>query len=225
MPSRPKFFLTLLGLCLAPLLLLAAINYFNGLQEAESELLRDLDRELNNFIATVSDHVDEQENELIPLADSKTLHDYLKSPPIQSASPANDPVVTELKNALAATLSKQSHFVNISFFDKQKRPVFPAERKPEERASEGFSFRTQDFPPGLPRPDEGVWAATEPLRSPVSITSSGTSLRISVPVFLQNEGAETSRGASWLRWRVRSIVPENFRSVRRCALIAQRGHE
>ncbi len=197
MPIRPKFFLSLLGLCLAPLLLLGVINYFNGVQAAESELLRDLERELDNFIAAASDHVDEQESELIALADSKTLRDYLQSPAKQSASPANVQVLTDLQIALAATLSKQSHLVNISFFDQQKLPVFFAERKPEERASAGLSFLNQDLPPGLPQPEKGVWAATksEPLRSPVSITSSGASLRISVPVFLQNEVGETSMGA------------------------------
>lgn len=213
LPIRPKFFLTLLGLCLAPLLLLGVINYFNGLEAAESELLRDLERELDNFIAAVSDQVDEQENELIALADSKTLRDFLQSSAKQSASPTNDPVLTDLQIALASTLSKQSHLVNISFFDQQKRPVFFAERKPEERESEGLSFRNQDLPPGLPQPEEGVWAATrsEPLRSPVSITSSGTSLRISVPVFLQSEVAETSMGALVAELEVDSLLSEAAR--------------
>ncbi|MBA3355946.1 MAG: HAMP domain-containing protein [Pyrinomonadaceae bacterium] len=208
MPIRPKILLTLLGLCLAPLLLLGVISYFNGMEEAESELLRDLERELDNFIAAVSDHVDEQENELIALADSKALRDYLQSPAKQLASPANDQGLTGLKIALAETLSKQSHLLNISFFDQQKRPVFFAERKPEERASEGLSFRNQDFPPGLPRPEEGLWAATksEPLRSPISLNSSGTSLRISVPVFLQSEVAEISLGALVSELEVDSLL-------------------
>lgn len=209
MPIRPKFFLTLLGLCLAPLLVLGVINYFNGLDAAELELVRDLERELDNFIAAVSDHVDEQENELIALVDSKTLRDYLQSP----ASPAKEQVLTDLQIALASTLSKQSHLVNISFFDKQKRPVFFAERKPEERANEGLSFRNQDFPPGQPQPEEGVWAATssEPLRSRVAITSSGASLRISVPVFLHNEVAETSTGALVAELEIDSLLADAAR--------------
>jgi len=203
----------LLGLCLAPLLLLGVINYFNGMEEAESELLRDLERELDNFIAAVSDHVDEQENELIALADSKALRNYLQSPAKPLASPANDQGLTGLKIALAETLSKQSRLVNISFYDQQKRPVFFAERKPEARASEGLSFRNQDLPPGLPRPEEGVWAATksEPLRSPVSLTSSGISLRISVPVFLQSEVAETSLGALVAELEIDSLLSEAAR--------------
>jgi C4-dicarboxylate-specific signal transduction histidine kinase len=214
LPLRPKFFLTLLGLCLAPLLVVGVINYFNGLNAAESELLQDLERELDNFVAAVSEHVDEQEDQLIALADSKTLRDYLQSPPAkQSSSPANDQPLTELKTALASTLSKQSHLVNIAFFDKQKRLVFFAERKSEEPTSEGLSFRNQDFPPGLPQPEEGVWAATksEPLRSPVSITSSGASLRISVPVFLQSEVAGTSMGALVAELEVDSLLSEAAR--------------
>ena len=159
------------------------------------------------------DHVDEQENELIALADSKALRNYLQSPAKPLASPANDQGLTGLKIALAETLSKQSRLVNISFYDQQKRPVFFAERKPEARASEGLSFRNQDLPPGLPRPEEGVWAATksEPLRSPVSLTSSGISLRISVPVFLQSEVAETSLGALVAELEVDSLLSEAAR--------------
>lgn len=213
MPIRPKFFLTLLGVCLAPLLVLGVINYFNGLDAAESELLRDLERELDNYIAVISVHVDEHENELIALADSKALGDYLQSPAQQSATAANDQVVKDLQIALAATLSKERHLVNISFFDKQKGPVFVAERKPEERVGEGLSFRTQDLPPGLPQPEQGVWAAprSEPVRSPISISSTGTSLRISVPVFLQNDVAETSMGALVVELEVDSMLSETAR--------------
>ena len=124
MPIRPKFFLTLLGVCLAPLLVLGVINYFNGLDAAESELLRDLERELDNYIAVVSVHVDEHENELIALADSKTLRDYLQSRAQQSATASNDQASTDLQITLAAMLSKESHLVNISFFDKQEGLVF-----------------------------------------------------------------------------------------------------
>ncbi len=213
MPIRPKFFLTLLGLCLAPLLLLGVINYFNGMEEAESELLRDLERELDNFIAAVSDHIDEQENEMIALADSKALRDYLQSPAKQLASSANDQGLTNLKIVLAATLSRQSHWANISFFDQQKRPVFFAELKPQVSSSERLSLRDQDLPPSMPQPEEGVWAATksEPLRSPILITSLGAGLRISVPVFLQNEGVETLTGALVAELEVGSVLSEAAR--------------
>lgn len=213
MPIRPKFFLALLGLCLAPLLVLGVINYFNGLGAAESELLRDLERELDNYIAAVSEHVDEQENELVALADSKTLRDYLQLPARQPSSPTNDQVPPDLQAALASTLTKQSHIVGISLFDQQKRPVFLAERKLEARAIEGLRFRTQDLPPDLPQPEQGVWAATksEPLRSPVSITSSGASLRISIPVLIQSEVGENSRGALVAELDVDSLLSEAAR--------------
>lgn len=41
MPSRPKLFLTFLGVCLVPLLLLALINYGNGERIAEAALQRE----------------------------------------------------------------------------------------------------------------------------------------------------------------------------------------
>lgn len=214
MPTRPSLFPTLLVFCLAPLLVLGGINYFNGLNAAESELLQDLERELDSFIAAVSDHIDEQEDELTALADSKTLRDYLQLPAQQSATSANDQTLKNLQIALATTLSKQSHLVNISIFDKQRRSILIAERAPKEGASEDLSFRTEDLPPGLPQPEAGVWAAnkSEPLRSPVSTTSSGTSLRISVPVFIQSEGAaETSIGALVAELEVDSVLSEAAR--------------
>jgi signal transduction histidine kinase len=213
LPIRPKSFLTLLGLCLVPLLVLGVINYFNGLKAAESELLRDLDRELDIFIASVSDNIDGQEDDLIALADSKTLRDYLQTQVQPHPLPANEQVLKDLQTALATTLSKQSRLVNISLFDKEKRRIFFAERKPEAGASEGFSFRTQDLPPSLPQPEAGVWAAarSEPVRSPVSITPSGTSLRISVPVFFQDGVAENSTGALVAEMEVDSLLSEAAR--------------
>ena len=97
MPIRQTSFLTLLGLCLVPLLVLGFINYFNSLNVAESELRQDLDRELDNFIAAVSDQVDEREDELTALARSITLNDYLKSQAVPSGSPANDHVLKDLQ--------------------------------------------------------------------------------------------------------------------------------
>ena len=41
MSSRPKLFLTFLGLCLVPLLLLASVNYWNGRRIAEAALQRE----------------------------------------------------------------------------------------------------------------------------------------------------------------------------------------
>ena len=212
MPTRPSLLPTLLGLFLAPLLLLGVINYFNGLNAAESEMLQDLERELDNFIAAVSDHVDEQEDELTALADSKTLRDYLQRPAEQSAALANDQILKDLQLALAATLSKPNHLVNISIFDKQRQPIFFAERGPREGAREDLSFRTQDLPPGLPQPEEGVWAANnaEPLRSPVSTTSSGTSLRLSVPVLAKSEDP-TSIGALVAELEIDSLLSEAAR--------------
>ena len=45
MSSRPKLFLTFLGLCLIPLLLLALLSYWNGLRTAEAALLREQQHE------------------------------------------------------------------------------------------------------------------------------------------------------------------------------------
>jgi signal transduction histidine kinase len=214
LPSRPSLFPTLLGFCLAPLLVLGVINYFNGLNVAESELREDLERELDNFIAAVSEHVDEREDDLTALARSPTLEDYLRSQALPSESPANDQVLKDLQITLAATLSKQSHLVNIALFDERQQPIFFAERKADGGVGEGFGFRTLDIPPSLPKPESGVWAAAReagPLRSPISISSSGTSLRISVPVPGQFKGSDPTIGALVAELDVDSVLAEAAR--------------
>jgi signal transduction histidine kinase len=58
--SRPKLFLTFLGLCLVPLLLLALINYWNGQRSAESALQREqqLEKQAGNdpLMQLVAEH-------------------------------------------------------------------------------------------------------------------------------------------------------------------------
>lgn len=212
MPIRPKGFLTLLAICLAPLLVLGVINYFNGLNTAESEFVRDLDKEVDNFIAVVSDRVDEQEDALIALADSKALRDFLRSSVPKESPPTNNQALADLKIALVSTLGKPGQ-TTISYFDRQKHPVFFAERKAESGASAPLIFLDYDLQPGMPAPEEGVWTVgkSEPLRSEVSITSSGATLRISVPVFLQSEISESVAGALVAELEMDSLFSEAAR--------------
>lgn len=212
MPIRPKVFLTLLAICLAPLLVLGVINYFNGINTAESELVRDLDQEVDNFIAVVSDRADEQEDALIVLADSKALRDFLQLSVPKESPPTNNQALADLKIALVSTLGKPGQ-TTISYFDRQKQPVFFVKRKAESGVSAPLIFLDHDLPPGLPAPEEEVWTVgkSEPLRSEVLITSSGASIRISVPVFLQSGVSESVAGALVAELEMDSMFSEAAR--------------
>jgi signal transduction histidine kinase len=193
---RPKLLLTLLGLCLTPLLLLGVFNYINGLRAAESALLRGLEGELDTFIAAVSDSLDDQENGLVTLARSPALCEYVC--PQGNRSAADDALrAANLKVKLASVLHNRSPLIRISFFDQQKQPVFLAERRTNEQANPDLFFINKEFPPGQARPDEKVWAAnvSEVVRSQILIDSSGASIRFTVPVIFRDGEVEISKGA------------------------------
>lgn len=193
---RPKLLLTLLGLCLAPLLLLGVFNYMNGLRAAEAVLLRGLESELDTFVAAVSDDLDDHENELVALGASPALCEYVC--PRDNRSPADDALLAaSLKIKLASVLHNRSHLVGISFFDQKKQPVFLAERRTSEQATPDLFFLNKEFPPGQAQPDERVWAAnvSQAVRSPILVNSSGACLRFTVPVIFRDGEVEVSKGA------------------------------
>ena len=74
MPSRPKLFLTFLGLCLVPLVLLALINFWNGERIAEAALQREqqLTAARNDPIAQLL-HGNQEQSSAVTTTDSRQL--------------------------------------------------------------------------------------------------------------------------------------------------------
>ncbi len=65
---RTKPFLTFLGLCMVPLILLALVNYWSILRTAEAALQAEQETRLADFTDQVSSIVNEDRNELIKLS-------------------------------------------------------------------------------------------------------------------------------------------------------------
>ncbi|MGH9971342.1 MAG: ATP-binding protein [Pyrinomonadaceae bacterium] len=207
---RPGFILTLLGLCLGPLVLLGVFTYFNGLAAAESAFIRDLENELDKFDAGLSRRLEKYEDEFVALGGSEALCEYVCPRQNQSDAGADDALATNLKINLASLLNNRSHFASFSFFDQNKKPVFFAERGVGEQATQGLIFRNKDFLPGQPLPDERIWGlrTREVVRSPISTTPAGAILRLTIPVFHQEAGSDVLLGALVADLKVDSLLSD-----------------
>lgn len=190
---RPKLFLKFLVLCVVPLLLLGTFNYWNGVRATRAAVRRNLEVGLANFAQNLSDSIKEQEDQIAALASSNPVREYLG----EQASPGFDLAVptAELRISLASVLNQQSHFSTISVFDQNKDPVFVAEQGSGTQAGQGLIFRTRDFL-SSPGPEELALTSpsTGPLRSPIVVTSTGSTLRLTVPI-LSSGNTQTILGS------------------------------
>jgi signal transduction histidine kinase len=75
---RPKTFLTYFILCAIPLLLLAALNYWNGVRTANSTLSTIEQNDLNSFTGAVGEVLEEQEHEILSFSINRVVQDLLK---------------------------------------------------------------------------------------------------------------------------------------------------
>ncbi len=170
---RPRPFLTYFVLCAIPLLLLAGLNYWNGLRTVDSTIGAIVQNDLNSFNVAVDEVVREQENALLRLA---------MSPGVQR--------VVANKNETDSTqlLDPGKHFRILTLFDRDRRP---------------FSFRTANSdwtfldsnstqPPALPQADQHVWG----LRGNLLLDNPGASpstLEYTAPI--HDETGTTNVGA------------------------------
>lgn len=210
---RPKLFLTFLGLCLVPLVLLALVNYWNGVRIAEVKLQSDQESRLADFKNQVNKVFGEDRDELTSLSRSSLLLDYIRlvnqaktsSPFRQStrtaetrshtpqAHPANE-IPLDLRIRMATVLNTQSHFSSISLFDFDQHPLFVAERQNE--ADPPVVFQTSDFRSQQPQPDPRVWTTqpATPINSAAASTPLGVHMTLTVGLAEKKE-VKTLQGA------------------------------
>lgn len=180
---RSKLFLKFLALCGTPLLLLALFNYWNSVRAARSVLRRDVEAGLIAVNSQLDECLTERENELIQLAGSGTVHHVIRLKTRVLPSPTDEYTpVNDLKIELASFLNDGTHFVSVVIYDHDRQPVFWVERKQGHQGSTGLTFQDGDFPPGLPKPDDHGSASNTVVRSPLSITASGISSKLTVAV-------------------------------------------
>lgn len=117
---------------------------------------------IGQFSQRVTALLDQQQNELIRIARSPALIEFIqaRAQPTNSNPPA---LQSSLRSTLASLLNSQSHSAAVAGYDREKRKIFFAERRSDE-----LIIRERDFLPGQLQPDERVWAATGPFRSAVA---------------------------------------------------------
>ena len=183
---RPKLFLRFLALCGIPLVLLGLLNFWYGTRAARLVLRRDVQAGLGAVNAELNECLVEREAQLAELAQSAVVREFLSVPILQRATAQPDhkshDTLNALKIKLASFLSDTTHFTNIVVYSNDRRPLLLGQRKKSQHGSGELVFYDKDFPPGMPKPDDGASSSDKPVRSPLSIHPEGTSSRLTVKV-------------------------------------------
>lgn len=185
---RPKLFLKFLALCGIPLVLLAIFTYWNNVRAARSVLRSDVSAGLATVSAELNECLTERENDLIQLARSAALRDFIREKAKQSPSPADqDNLLNNLKVELAPVMS-HTHFASLIIYDNGHQPMFWVERKQGEQERIDLVFHDKNFPSRLAKPDDRAAAANTVSRSPLSITASGVSSKLTTIIPARDSG-------------------------------------
>ena len=189
---RPKLFFKFLAVCIVPLLLLAAFNYWNDVRVVDSLLNRAQATALADFKNSFARNLSEDQEALKRLSSCSLVTSFAAQAKAASESEATRPGSLEIPRALGMrvvdVVNSDSNFAAVSLFGVERKPTFVAALRPEDREAP-VVVQTKDFPSGQAQPDHDVWGMQTPqlLMSPISQTVSGNHVYLSVPVI--TEGA------------------------------------
>ena len=172
-----KHSLTYLPHCLVPLLLLAALNYWNGLKTVDATLSAQAQRHLNSLAGEVDRRLRDEEVELSRIALSPQLRDLLNSKKnTTAASLSNGPVQPprELFLNLSSALRGRGHWRRIAAFDGRHHAQFQIER--DRNAQNPDSVKS------VPIEGAGAPPIADLLKKDTDVELNGSTLRYSVPV-------------------------------------------
>src|SRR5215217_6566447 len=127
---RPRPFLTYFVVCAIPLLLLAGLNYWNGLRTVDSTIGAVVQNDLNSFNVAVDHVIHEQESAILRLA---------MTPDVQQIVAGKNEAEANRLNSL---LDLSPYFQSLTLFDHDRQPL---------------SFRIANSRPGGLQPDQRVW--------------------------------------------------------------------
>ena len=191
---RLKPFLTYFVLCAIPLLLLAAVNYWNGFRTVNSTLSTIVQNDLNSFNVAVDEVLDERKHEILGFAIKSVVQNIL---------------ARKERNEIPADFS--AYFQSVTLFDKDRKPFC------FQKGGGEWTFTNLESA-SLPQPDQQLWtspgntlfetpgstSATMIYSAPVNDGKTGTNLGAVVGVLdLQHVFATASRG---LRLRTNKLI-------------------
>jgi signal transduction histidine kinase len=157
--SRPKPFLTYFALCAVPLLLLAGLNYLNGIRRVDSTLSAIVQDDLSAFNVGVDKVIQDKENAMLELAMAQDVQRVVADK--QRADTGN----------LYSPLNLERHFKSLTLFDRERQQL---------------SFRIANCrPANLPPPDQRVWGlrGNELLKKPGSTPAT---VEYTAPIYDEN---------------------------------------
>ena len=140
--TRPKSFLTYFILCAIPLLLLAAVNYWNGLKTVDSTLGAVVQNDLNSLNVGVDEVLRESERYMRRLALTTNVQGVLGNLSTDIANDDFSPMPADL----------QPQFQGLALFDRDRQPLWF-----RQRDSVWISGTHPSKPDNIPQPDPRVW--------------------------------------------------------------------
>ncbi|HEV8370991.1 MAG TPA: ATP-binding protein [Pyrinomonadaceae bacterium] len=144
MSLHAKSSLAYLPHCLLPLLLLAALNYWNGLKTVDATLGSQAQNHLNSFARDVDLRLQGEKIELSRLIVNGQLGDLLlvkkNGPPvgISLETNADTRLPSDLFLSLTSVLKGRAHCFRLAVFDENRVPLFQIERKSNPQGTDIF---------------------------------------------------------------------------------------
>jgi len=131
MPLHAKYNLTYLPYCLIPLLLLAVLNYWNGLRTLDTTLSFQAQQHLNSLSGEIDRRLQDEQAKLRRAAFTLPLREMLIARrvdpkvalPIEQVSGVNL-LSRDLSDSLSDLLSGYGHFQRLAVFDQKRVPLF-----------------------------------------------------------------------------------------------------
>jgi signal transduction histidine kinase len=209
---RPKSFLTYFILCAIPLLLLAALNYWNGIRTANATLSTIVQSDLNSFNTAVDEVLKERERDILGFTLKGVVQNLLRQKQRNELDPvSNYERMMDTRNDLKTAGDFSEYFQSLTIFGNDRRPLC------FQKGAGEWTFVNLDSA-NLPQPDQEVWTSpgntlsdnpgstpgTIIYSSPINDGKTGTNLGAVVAVLdLQRVFATASRG---LKSRSNKIV-------------------
>ena len=119
---RRKPFLTYFALCAAPLLLLAALNCWNGFRAVDSTVDSIVQEDLNSFSAGVDQVLQDQANALLRLALQRNIQQAVAQTSTDQHERTDQH--QSASSSLKSVLDLRTHFQSLALFDRDHHPLW-----------------------------------------------------------------------------------------------------
>ncbi len=151
---RPKPLLTYFILCAIPLLLLAGLNYWNGVRTVNSTLSTIVQNDLNSFNSAANDVLERRRQDIAGLAIGNVVQNILLKKESNEIDPAtNYEQMMDARMRLKGAADLTSSFLTMAVFGNDRKPFC------FRFSGDEWTF-TNINSAELPQPDQRVWTAT-----------------------------------------------------------------